>query len=158
MMPRAFRRCALGRLLDMDERDAGAQYGPNTRLVGRFLDRLGRAPTLHWLDAVTRWSDTDESSGAMALRGLSVALDRSDMHDVAARVASRVQECARSVTWSGHAVDPVVERELIERASSVATQAAWALVLRGMLDEWYVGILYAPWSQYVPLFALERDG
>ena len=136
-----------------------APYGPNTRLVDRFLVRIANAPTLHWLDAVKNWSDTPERDGEEALAALARAIEHPSIHPAATRVRERVQEYAESIEWAAHFIVPDMRRELIERAASVATQAAWALMLRGdRLTEEHLIQLYAPWGQFIPLFSLERDG
>jgi hypothetical protein len=143
----------------MGDAAQSGHFGPNTPLVARFLTRIAHAPTLHWLDAVARWSDADEAEGETALRALTEALDASGLYDAAAHIARRVQEYADSIEWFAGRVRPDVDRELVERAGAVATQAAWALMLYALwLDADYARTLYEPWQASVPFAVLEREG
>jgi hypothetical protein len=126
-------------------------YGPQTRAVRRFMERLSRLPPGDWAAAArvyaTTWRDP---AAAAADAALALAFEHTGRERARDALVGPLVQLARA------AAGPASEEEE-EALAEVALAAALALVVHDVVSAGDFARLYAPFAELIPLASITGE-
>ena len=124
-------------------------------LAQRFVLCLDVLSSAAWQDAVACWEAFDEAARDTATRALVGALTSEQLHGSAMFLAHNVEEHVFE-HWSLAGYQGLELIQMGDRTVTVASQAAFAILVREALDPTHFQVLYAPFAAVMPIDELER--
>lgn len=123
-------------------------------LAHRFATRLELLPSARWIRAIECWEESDETARAAATQALLAALSGARLHGAAILLTHTVEaQVVEHWSLAGYRGPELIE--LADRAVTVASQAAFAILTRDAIGPAHFAVLYAPFAETVPVGELE---
>jgi hypothetical protein len=149
---------ALGTAEEEDEADAedeeeSGEFGPNTELVGRFLDRLEALDPIELAELATSWNEVSRGDLRQAHHAVKALVDEdATWRDQVKAAQERVTAWAAGphaprVGKKGALIPP--DPEAVQAAIPAAIDAVTALVLADLLEPEDADALYIAWDEIV---------
>jgi hypothetical protein len=128
-------------------------YGPNTRLIDRFLERLATLELDDFAAIVTRWRQaggaTEVWCAAEDAVGDAIATTRRD--DEMWQLHDRLYASFRNAPWYTRRPADAPTAPPEAASQYVATSAAVALLVADVLSAAHLNALYGPFAEAIPL-------
>jgi hypothetical protein len=149
---------------EADDEEAG-EFGPNTKLVVDFLDRLGTLEAAKVVDLIAAWREQPKEELRVAHRALQDLADEDEKWREQLRLAQEEIFAWMDGRTTNYMDLPVAGKEAAtarEIAGPVVADTVAALVMADILEPEDADTLYAPWAEVVgepalPTFEDEDD-
>jgi hypothetical protein len=132
-------------------------YGPQTRAVRRFLERLSRLDAREWVIAARAYQAMSRDPAAAGADGaLAAAFERTGREAARDAAVGPLVQLARAATAAA-AAGPATAGVEDDALAEVALAAALALIVRDALSADDFMLMYAPFAELIPLATLEGE-